>query len=393
MKKLYLFALFLVIYEFTTYVSNDMIMPGMLTVVNEFQAPISYVSLSLSLYILGNCCLQLFLGPLSERFGKRKLILVGSAFFFCMTLIVTLSQNIESFMFARFLQGSGLGFIAMGYALIHELFDDKTAVKTFALMGNISILAPLLGPLLGVFILMHFDWRYIFVITGVLAIIAFVGLFKFTPITTQKKHRLNLSFNLKMYGKILRTRQFIWGAISSGIAVLPIIVWIGLSPTLIMKTLHHEMIDYGVYQVIAIGGLMLSSILMQFVAGRITFYKLMLFTVFLSFLGLILGYVFNEDLNAVVWGMCLYSFGVGIFNNLVTRLIMTTPDLPQSMVSSLMVFIQTFIFSIGVEVATHVCDIFGYSLSLFTLINFILGCMFFVLVSVYACMHKNKKWD
>lgn len=393
MKKLYLFALFLVIYEFTTYVSNDMIMPGMLTVVNEFQAPLSYVSLSLSLYILGNCCLQLFLGPLSERFGKRKLILAGSAFFLFMTLIVTLSQNIESFMLARFLQGSGLGFIAMGYALIHELFDDKTAVKTFALMGNISILAPLLGPLLGVFILMHFDWRYIFVITGVLAIIAFIGLFKFTPITTQKQHRLNLSFNLKMYGKILRTRQFIWGAISSGIAVLPIIVWIGLSPTLIMKTLHHEMIDYGVYQVIAIGGLMISSILMQFVAGRITFYKLMLFTVFLSFLGLILGYVFKAHLNAVVWGMCLYSFGVGIFNNLVTRLIMTTPDLPQSMVSSLMVFIQTFIFSMGVEVATHVCDIFGYSLSLFTLINFILGCMFFVLVSVYACMHKNKKWD
>lgn len=393
MKKLYLFALFLVIYEFTTYVSNDMIMPGMLSVVNEFHAPISYVSLSLSLYIFGNCGLQLFLGPLSERFGKRKVILVGSAFFFCMTLVIMLSQNIEHFMLARLFQGCGLGFIAVGYALIHELFDDKTAVKTFALMGNISILAPLLGPLLGVSILVKFNWRYIFVVTGIMAIIAFIGLFKFTPITPRKKHPLNFSSNLQTYGKIFCTRQFILGALASGTSILPIVAWIALSPTIIMQTLHLGMFDYGFYQLIAIGGLMLSSLLMQFVAGKVSFFRLMILTSFVAFIGLALGCMFGSHLNVVAWGMCLYSFGLGIFNNLVTRLIMTTPNFPQSMVSSLMVFIQTLIMSVGIEIATHICDTFDYSLNSFAFVNFVVGCMFFILVSVYACMHKNKQWD
>lgn len=393
MKKLYLFALFLVIYEFTTYIANDMIMPGMLDVVAEFHVPISYVSLSLSVYILGNCCLQLFLGPLSERFGKRNVILIGNILFFFMTLFIMCAQNIQSFLLARLLQGSGVGFIAMGYALIHENFDDKTAVKTFALMGNISILAPLLGPLFGVAILMHFSWRYIFVVIGILAIIAFIGLFKFTPLTEGKKHHLNLFDNLKIYAKVLRTRQFIIGALASGMAILPIIIWIGLSPTIIMKIQGLTMMDYALYQLIAIGGLMLSSLLMQFIAGKFSFYQLMITMSLVSLLGLGLAFSFDSSLNMIAFGMFLYSFGLGIFNNLVIRLIMTIPNLAPSMVSSLMVFIQTFILSLGMEVSTRICAVFNYSLLSFVSINLILGCMFFILVTLYAQMNKNKKWD
>ncbi len=393
MKKLYLFALFLVIYEFTTYIANDMIMPGMLHVVKEFHAPVSYVSLSLTVYILGNSFIQLFLGPLSERFGKRNVILTGNIIFFCMTLFIMLAQNIESFMLSRFLQGSGIGFIAMGYALIHEKFDDKAAVKILALMGNVSILAPLLGPLLGVGIMMHGSWRYIFVVIGILAIIAFVGLFKYTPTTERQNHHLTLSANIKTYIKILCTRQFILGALSSAAAIVPIITWIGLSPTIIMKTQGLTMVEYGLYQLIAIGGLMLSSLLMQFIAGKFSYSRLMISMAFVSLFGLILGFVFDASLNVVAIGMFLYSFGLGIFNNLVIRLIMTTPNLPQSMVSSLMVFFQTLTLSVGLDIATRICASFNYSLTAFAAVNMVLGCVFFVMISLYAHMNRNKQWD
>lgn len=394
MKKLYLFALFLVLYEFTTYIANDMIMPGMLDVVAEFHAPISYVSLSMTLYILGNCCLQLFLGPLSERFGKRNVILVGNALFFCMTILIMLVQNIHGFMLARFLEGTGLGFIAMGYALIHEEFDDKTAVKTFALMGNVSILAPLLGPLLGVAILLHFGWRYIFVIIGLLAIVSFIGLFKFTPRAKHRKEpHLNFSAYLKTYRSILCNRQFLLGVIPSSLAIVPLVSWIGISPTIIMKMHDLSMFDYGIYQVIAIGGLMLSSLLMQFIAGKFSFYHLMLITSLISLFGLSWGFVFDSSLNMLVWGMFVYSLGLGIFNNLITRLVMLTPNFPQSMISSLMVFIQTLTFSIGIESTTRICALFNYSLGSFALINVILGCLFFVMIGYYAHLNKHKGWD
>ena len=393
MKKLYLFAFFLVIYEFTTYVANDMIMPGMLNVVNEFHAPLNYVSLSLTLYIFGNCCLQLFLGPLSLRFGQRNIILVGNILFFCVTIFIMFANNIQSFMLGRLLQGSGVGFIAMGYTLIHEKCDDKAAVKIFALMANISMLAPLLGPLIGVIVLINAGWRYIFAVIGLLAIIAFAGLFKFTPIIESKAHNLNLIKILKSYGQIMRTRQFILGVLASSFAVLPGMCWIGLAPTIIMKTCGLSMMTYAIYQLIAIGGLTLSSFLMQLVAGRFSFYRLMTTMSLIAFGGLTMGIIFHNNLNIVTSGMFLYTFGLGIFNNLIMRLVITIPDLPQSMVTSLMVFIQTLIFTIGIEIVTRVCQLFHYSLFCFTMISFVLACLFVILVNIYAYQNKTKQWN
>ena len=67
-KHAFLFATFLVLYEFLTYVANDMIMPGMLQVVNSFNAPESTVATSLTFYILGGASLQIFLGRVYSVF-------------------------------------------------------------------------------------------------------------------------------------------------------------------------------------------------------------------------------------------------------------------------------------------------------------------------------------
>jgi DHA1 family multidrug/chloramphenicol efflux transport protein-like MFS transporter len=166
-----------------------MIMPGMLHVVSEFHAPVEFVSLSLTVFILGNSLLQLFLGPLAEYFGKRRVILMGNCLFLIFTICLVMSQNIYEFMLGRLLQGSGLAFVAMGYALVHEKFNDRQAVKICSLMGNVSLLAPLLGPLLGVIIIQNSSWRHIFIVTGFIAIISLIGLYLFTPKTeTKNKH-------------------------------------------------------------------------------------------------------------------------------------------------------------------------------------------------------------
>ena len=76
-KQARIFACFLVLYEFLTYIANDMIMPGMIQVVETFKAPESAIASSLSIYVLGGASLQLILGPLSDRFGRRPVMLFG----------------------------------------------------------------------------------------------------------------------------------------------------------------------------------------------------------------------------------------------------------------------------------------------------------------------------
>lgn len=394
MRQLYLFVVFLVIYEFTTYVANDMIMPGMLNVISEFNAPINYVSLSLTFYILGGSIFQLFLGPLSEYFGKRRVILAGNLFFIIVSICIMQAHTIYGFMLGRLLEGTGLGFVAMGYALIHEKFDDKQAVKLFALMSNVSLLAPLIGPLLGVIVIKFFGWRAIFVIITILGIIAIIGLYKFIPIENPNlERRLNLKMIFKTYWQIITTPKFILGSICVGLSALPALGWIGLAPTILIKTQHLGMFSYAFCQLFSVGGLLISSILMQFIAGRWSFYWLIKGTCFISMLGVIIGFIFNYNLYMVVVGMFLYSFGLGIFNNLIGRLIMTIPNFAASMITSMMLFIVTMIFVFGIEIIDQINKHFGYSLANFTQITLVIMSIVLVLVNSYARIYKHKQWD
>lgn len=105
-----LFPLCLVLYEFSTYIANDMIQPGMLAVVEQYQAGIDWVPTSMTAYLAGGMFLQWLLGPLSDRVGRRPVMLVGVVWFIFTCLATLLAQNIEQFTVLRFLQGISLCF-------------------------------------------------------------------------------------------------------------------------------------------------------------------------------------------------------------------------------------------------------------------------------------------
>lgn len=98
----------------------------------------------------GRDVLQWLLGPLSDRIGRRPVMLAGVVWFIITCLAILLAQNIEQFTLLRFLQGISLCFIgAVGYAAIQESFEEAVCIKITALMANVALIAPLLGPLVG----------------------------------------------------------------------------------------------------------------------------------------------------------------------------------------------------------------------------------------------------
>nr|AMP53829.1 MFS_1 [uncultured bacterium] len=81
-RQALLFPLCLVLYEFSTYIGNDMIQPGMLAVVEQYQAGIDWVPTSMTAYLAGGMFLQWLLGPLSDRIGRRPVMLAGVVWLF-----------------------------------------------------------------------------------------------------------------------------------------------------------------------------------------------------------------------------------------------------------------------------------------------------------------------
>ncbi len=269
--QLLLFPLALVLYEFSVYIGNDMIQPGMVLVTREYGVGPEWIARSMTAFLLGGVLLTWALGPLSDRFGRRPIMLGGVLFYVLSCLAILWAQTIESFMLLRLIQGMGLCFIAaVGYATVQEAFAEKTAVKVMALMANVALIAPLAGPVMGAALMSVLPWRGTFVLIALVAAIGFVGLWRAMPETVAAERRRPLSWGgmAADYGRLFSHRGFLRAVSCIVLLGLPLIVWIGLSPVLLMNDMGRSPLSYGLWQFPIIGALIAGNILLIKVTDR-----------------------------------------------------------------------------------------------------------------------------
>jgi DHA1 family multidrug/chloramphenicol efflux transport protein-like MFS transporter len=362
-----IFAAFLVFYEFLTYIANDMIMPGMLHVVKSFDASESAVARSLMLYILGGSTLQIILGPLSDHYGRRPVMLVGGWIFLIFTALIACSMSIHQFLAARFFEGMGLCFITVvGYATLQEIFEEMEVVRLMAIMANVSILAPLLGPLLGALFVSAWDWRYIFVVIAVLAAITLWGLWYFMPESVGQKKRdgevipradLSLKEVGLRYVALFKNSKFMMASICSGLVGLPCVAWIGLAPVIIVSASGESLIDYGLWQI----PVFLSAILGNITLHRLTRYfdlkKLIMIGSATLCAGLFLMFVLvsllGKSFFCLMPGLVVYFFGLGLTGSPLARFTLYATPVTKGTASALMGLVLMSSQAFGIEIINH----------------------------------------
>ncbi|ASQ46672.1 MFS transporter [Legionella clemsonensis] len=367
-KQAFFFAGFLVLYEFLTYIANDMIMPGMVQVVNSFHGPESAIATSLTAYILGGASLQLFLGPVSDRFGRRPVMLFGALFFFCCTVLIACSNSIEQFLLARFFQGMGLCFIAVvGYATLQEIFAEMDAVRLIAIMANAAILAPLIGPLLGAVFVHYYHWRYIFVIITLFALIALWGLWRFMPESVGQIKRngeeikpipLSPKIILKNYKNLLLNPSVALGSVALGLAGLPCIVWIALAPVILIKDAHLSVIEYGLWQMPLFGASIAGNFFLQKLTHKGSLKSILwlgsIIVVASLLVVVILPSLIGDHFIWLMPGLISYFFGLGVVAAPLSRLILFSTPVGKGTTSALMSLLSMCIQAIGIEIANYI---------------------------------------
>lgn len=174
-RQALLFPLCLVLTNFQPISATILIQPGMLAVVEQYQAGIDWVPTSMTAYLAGGMFLQWLLGPLSDRIGRRPVMLAGVVWFIVTCLAILLAQNIEQFTLLRFLAGHK--------PLFHwRLWDTPQfrnpskrpiCIKITGANGERGADAPLLGPLVGAAWIHVLPWEGMFVLFAALAAISF----------------------------------------------------------------------------------------------------------------------------------------------------------------------------------------------------------------------------
>ncbi|NVK19809.1 MAG: Bcr/CflA family multidrug efflux MFS transporter [Methylocystaceae bacterium] len=156
--------------------STDMYLPSLPAMKKEFGASVSDVQLTLSIFLAGFAVSQLLYGPLSDRFGRRPILLFGITIYGFASVACFLSQTIEMLIISRFFQAFGAcSGPVLGRAIVRDVYGQERAAQVLAYMGSAMALAPAFAPLFGGYLQVWFGWQASFVFLAVFAFVL-VGL-------------------------------------------------------------------------------------------------------------------------------------------------------------------------------------------------------------------------
>jgi DHA1 family multidrug/chloramphenicol efflux transport protein-like MFS transporter len=371
-----MFPLALVLFEFSVYIGNDLVQPAMLAITKDFGVSSSWAPSSMSFYLLGGACVAWLLGPLSDRLGRKKVLLAGVLFFALCCLLILLTKNIESFLALRFLQGIGLTVIsAVGYAAIQETFAERDAIKVMALMANISLLAPLLGPVIGAFLIDHVSWHWGFIGIAFLAFLSWFGLKAKMPDTKASIPKQPFSYILDDFKQVYKNRRFLAMTLALPMVSMPLMLWIALSPVMLVEELGFSSMQYGLAQFPVLGGLIVGNIVLIKIIDKLALGTSVLMGLPIMLLGtvVLLAGVIWQDYRVwcLIAGMTLISFGEGISFSVLYRFALMSSEVSKGTVAAAVSMLLMFSFFIIIELVRMMYEHYhylAYSVACFILI-------------------------
>lgn len=192
-------------------VSTDLYLPSLPDMTRAFDTSVAMVQLTLSVFAAGFACGMLVYGPLSDRFGRRPLLIGGAALYVAASVVCMVAPSIEALLIGRFLQAVGAcAGPVIARAVVRDVYDRTEAARMLSYMASAMALAPAVAPMIGGALHAAFGWRSNFValtVFGVGATVATWAMLRETnahpdPLATRPS-RLAANF-----GHLLRSRVF-----------------------------------------------------------------------------------------------------------------------------------------------------------------------------------------
>lgn len=294
-------------------------LPSMPAMVKLFSTGHYAIQLSLTIYLIGYGLSQFVYGPLSDVYGRRKVIMIGLVIFLIGTLVCIFANNIYVFLCARVIQGMGIGCgDTMGRAILCDRFQKNDFVRAASSIGIAATITPFLGPLIGGYLEEYFNWRVSFVMMFLYAV--GILILVFYNLSESKQLEKFISFKPKYilysYQLILRNRTFLGFFIPGLICFVGEILYNIVSPFLIQQELGYHAITFGWLTLFNITGLLIGTIIARWASHLIRHddmvYGGMLILIFAGICMVIPSLFHYLSLYSILLPMTIFMIGVGM---------------------------------------------------------------------------------
>ncbi|MGK2867274.1 MAG: multidrug effflux MFS transporter [Mycobacterium sp.] len=252
--------------------ATDLYLPAFPAMVDDLHTSPTNVQLTLTTFLIGLAVGQLIFGPLSDRYGRVKPLLIGAAICVLASLVAVLAPSIEVLIAARLAQGlTGAAGMVIGRAIISDLATGRAAARAFSLMMIVGGVAPIAAPLAGGFLVGPLGWRGTLAIILVLVVLMLITAFVVIRETHTEERRTALRDEKATTGSPLRQlaqRRYLGNVTAFGFAFAVMMAYISASPFVYQTMMGLSSAEYGAMFGINAFGLLLMSALSAKLAAR-----------------------------------------------------------------------------------------------------------------------------
>jgi DHA1 family bicyclomycin/chloramphenicol resistance-like MFS transporter len=312
--------------------SMDMYLPSLPAIGHLLGATPAQVQLTISSYLIGFAVAQVIYGPLSDRHGRRPVLLAALGIYLAATLACALSASIEALVAARFAQAvGGSGAIVLARAVVRDIFEGSRVGREMSRMAAIMALAPLAAPLIGGVLQTAFGWRSNFLTLFGFGAAALMMVWLLLPETLRQRapEPVSLRSTLQSYRRFLGNSGFVVHLVICACCLCGLFAWISAGAFVLQDIYGYSALSFGITFALAACGYLLGTMfaarfVMSWGGGKV----MGLGTLFMALGGMALVLLLAFDphrAEGLVAAVSLYLFGMGM-------------SLPQSQAGALLPF-------------------------------------------------------
>lgn len=250
----------------------DMYLPAFPQMMTDLDTTATSVQLTLTTFMLGLAVGQLVIGPLSDQFGRRRPLLLGTVVCLAASALCALAPTIEWLIAMRFVQGfSGAAGVVLARAIITDIARGVQAAKMFSLMMTVGGIAPVLAPLVGSGVIHGFGWRGVFWVLAGLNLLMIIGaiLLVKESLPPERRSAGGLKVLVSNAGQVLRNRHYLGFTLTFAFSMTAMFAYIAASPFVLQNIIGLGTTSYSlVFAAIALG-LTITSVLSARVVSRV----------------------------------------------------------------------------------------------------------------------------
>lgn len=228
--------------------SIDMYLPGFPAIAEDLNTDISKVALTLTSYFVGISVGQLIYGPILDRYGRKKPLLIGMVIYIMAVLGCAAAPDVYSLIALRALMALGgcVGMVA-SRAIIRDRFPVSEIARVFSTLILVMGVAPIVAPTLGGLVISNFNWRFVFIFLAILSTIVTFLIFRFLEESHAPDKEVSLRPNRVAieYWKVLSNSTFLVYGLAGSLAMAAMFAYIGDSSFVLMELYGFSEQSYG----------------------------------------------------------------------------------------------------------------------------------------------------